>query len=124
MLFSFLTDKQNEAIKQSVDKYRGQAMALESAFGAVVIGHRYGWRVLKIIHSPATYRKYEKILGVKFQDICPERGPLAKRSLGLAIADKLNSFWAVATGKKKIDDKAKLDDEQTIAEELLNVEQP
>lgn len=124
MLYSFLTDEQNNAIQQSMTHYRGHAMALESALGAVIIGHKYGWRVLKLVHSPATYRKYEKILGVKFQDISPERGPLAKKSRGLALADKLNSFWAVATGKKKIEDKSEFGDEQEIERGLQNVEQP
>lgn len=124
MLYSFLTDEQNAVIQQSIAQYRGHATALESALGAVVIGHNYGWRVLKLVHSPATYRKYENILSVKFQDLCPERGPLSNKSRGLAIADKLNSFWAVATGKKKIEDKSELGDEKEIERDLLNVEQP
>lgn len=122
MLFTFLNEEQNETIKKSLDEYRGHVPTLEAAIGAIFVGHRYGWRVLKIVHSPATYRKYEKILGIKFQDICPERGELAHRSLGLAIADKLNSFWAVATGKKKIKEKATLADEDDIAKELKNVD--
>ncbi|MEH6542466.1 MAG: hypothetical protein V7721_00860 [Porticoccaceae bacterium] len=120
MLYGFLTKEQNQTITKAIDGYRGQAPTLESALGAVLIGHRYGWRVLKVIHSPATYKKYEKILGVKFQDICPERGPKASRSMGLKIADRLNSFWAVATGKKKIPNKAMLDDGAELPEDFTD----
>ncbi len=118
MLYGFLTKEQNEALSKSIDNYRGQAYTLESALGAVLVGHRFGWRVLKLIHSPSTYRKYEKILGVSFEEICPERGPKAKKSLGLKIADRLNSFWAVATGKKKVPNKAMLDDGSELGEEF------
>ena len=118
MLYEFITKKQNDTIAQSIENYQGQAYPLETALGAVLIGHHYGWRVLKIIHSPATYKKYEQILGVSFEEICPERGPKAKKSLGLKIADRLNSFWAVATGKKKIPNKALLDDGSELNEEF------
>ena len=117
-MYDFITKKQNETIAESIGNYRGQAYPLETALGAVLIGRLYGWRVLKIIHSPATYKKYEKILGVSFEEICPERGPNAKKSLGLKIADRLNSFWAVATGKKKIPNKAMLDDGSELPEDF------
>lgn len=111
MLKLKLTKEQEKTIQHSLVRYRGNAVALESALGALFIGANYGWRVLKIIHSPATYKKYEDILGVSFQDLCPERTLLSKKSWGLAIADRLNSFWAIATGKKKIKDKAFLDND-------------
>lgn len=120
MLYEFLTEEQNATIAESIDNYRGLAPTLEAAMGAVMLGHLYGWRVLKLVHSPATYRKYEKILGIKFEEVCPERSPKSKRSLGLKIADRLNSFWAVATGKKKIPNKSLLDDGAELPEDFLD----
>lgn len=73
-----------------------------------MIGRLYGWRVLKMIHNPSTYRKYEKILGLKFTDICPERTDLSYKSRGLAAADKMNSFWAVVRGEKLVKGKVEL----------------
>lgn len=119
-MFSHLNEKQNNTIVTSIDSYRGSAFILESALGAIIIGEKYGWRVLKLIHSPATYKKYEVILGLNFQDTCPERGPLAHKSLGLKIADRLNSFWAVATGKKKIKNKAEFDDGEALPKDYKN----
>jgi len=118
MLGVELTDKQEKSVKKSIRSYRGNAAKLEGAIGALVVGSNYGWRVLKIIHSPATYKNYEKILGVEFQDICRERTPLSKKSFGLAVADKIKSFWAVATGKKAVKNKAYFDEESEIQNQL------
>ena len=118
MLGIILTDKQEKVVKKSIRSYRGNAAKLEGAIGALVVGSNYGWRVLKIIHSPATYKSYEEILSIKFQDTCRERTPLSKKSFGLAVADKIASFWAVATGKKSIKNKAHFDDEDEIQRQI------
>ncbi len=47
---------------------------LESALGMLFVGHAFGWRVLYMIHSVATIRKYEKVLGISLQAL-PERTP-------------------------------------------------
>lgn len=88
-----------EIAKEAALNYKGSGNILESAIGAMYVGQIYGWKVLRMIHGSNTYVKYEKILGVKFKDICPDRGPLASNSIGLKIADKLGGFWKVATGK-------------------------
>ncbi|MBF0370477.1 MAG: hypothetical protein HQL52_13575 [Magnetococcales bacterium] len=85
-----------EIIDQAVERYRGDGGVLEAAIGALFIGQYYGWRVLRILHSNSTYRRYEKILGVQFKEACPERGKYAFRSKGLQLADELKSFWKVA----------------------------
>lgn len=86
-------------IKQATFNFKGNATTLESSIGALVLGQIYGWRVLRMMHGSNTYVKYEKILGVKFKDVCPDRGPLSERSFGLRVADKLGGFWKVVTGK-------------------------
>lgn len=118
MLGVELTDKQDKTIKKSIRSFRGNAAKLEGAIGALIVGSNYGWRVLKIIHSPATYKNYEKILGIEFQDVCRERTPLSKKSFGLAVADKIQSFWAIATGKKPLKNKTHLDDEDEIQHQI------
>ncbi len=94
-----------EIIRNAVTSFEGISTTLESAIGALIFGQFYGWRVLRIVHSSSTYNKYEKILGIKFTDICaPETdgiGPLAKWNFGYRYADKINSFWKVATGKDR-----------------------
>lgn len=89
-----------EAITRRVSlDFKGQLPVLENAIGAMYVGQLFGWKVLRIIHGSNTYSKYERMLGVKFKDICPERGPLAEKCVGLRIADAAGGFWKVATGK-------------------------
>ena len=118
MLGLNLNDQQEAIIRKSIGSFKGNVSKLEGAIGALVVGSNYGWRVLKIVHSPATYKNYEEILGIKFQDVCEERTPLSKKSFGLAVADKLKSFWAVATGKKSIKNKQHLDDDSEIQSQV------
>jgi hypothetical protein len=100
-----LDQEANKRVVKKIGGYWGQLTTLEKALGALVLGQHYGWRVLKIIHNPTTYKQYEDILGVKFQDVCDERTPFSRRCQGLRAADKLESFWAVVRGKRKVPNK-------------------
>jgi len=103
-----LTDDQKKQIQEIIDRgireHSGQIDELESALGMLLIGHHYGWKVLHLIHSKKTIRKYEEILGIKVRDFFPERGPSSPRSIGLAFADKATNFWRVVSGDIKIPD--------------------
>ncbi|SKA94989.1 hypothetical protein SAMN02745130_03713 [Thiothrix eikelboomii] len=111
-----MVDKETEeAILQKMREFQGVATTLESALGALVVGQYFGWRVLKLLHTPATYRRYEKVLGIKFQDVCPEITEMGrKKSIGYAITEKLGSFWAVIMGRKKVPNKGNLANEDEV----------
>ena len=98
-------------VLDNLANYRGPGTTLESALGALIIGRHYGWRVLRMMHSPSTYSKYEKLLGVEFKTVCPEDTDLSQRSIGMRVAVKLKSFWAVVMGREKVDNKGVLEDE-------------
>lgn len=53
---------------------------LESALGMYMIGFHFGWKVLHVIHSKATIRKYEELLNIKVREVFPEYGPDADRT--------------------------------------------
>jgi hypothetical protein len=99
-----------EIERDAVAKFRGQLDDLESALGMLRMGHHVGWKVLYVIHSKATVRKYEDILGIKIRDVFPDEGPSAYRSLGLSIAKAASNFWKVISGEAE---EAKLMDRQT-----------
>lgn len=82
----------------AIADFKGQLDDLESALGMLRMGPHFGWKVLYLIHSKATIRKYEAILKVKIRDIFPDEGPSAYRSLGLDIAKAASNFWKVISG--------------------------
>ncbi len=101
-----LDEQTEQTILEHIKTFRGVGTTLESALGALVMGQYFGWRILKILHNPATYRRYEKILGITFKNVCPEVTEFGKqKSIGYAITEKLGSFWAVVMGKRKIPEK-------------------
>jgi len=99
-----LTVEQKEELQQIEDRaiasHAGSLDDLESALGMLRIGHHMGWKVLYIIHSKKTIRKYEEILNIRIREIFDEKGPSAGRSVGLELAEKLSNFWKVVSGEK------------------------
>lgn len=108
-----LTDEQRQQLldvqENAISGFTGQLDELESALGMLAMGHHFGWKVLYLIHSKKTIRKYEDILGIKIRDIFPEKGPSSYRSYGLTLAEKIGNFWKVAGGDIKIPDRRKVD---------------
>lgn len=104
-----LTPDQASQLQEIEDKaiinFSGTLDELESALGMLRMGHHFGWRVLYLIHSKKTIRKYEEILDIKIRDLFPEEGPSAERSIGLALAKKASNFWKVVSGEIKIENR-------------------
>lgn len=94
---------------KAITYFQGTIDDLESALGMLRIGHHLGWRVLYLIHSKKTIRKYEEILDIKVRDLFPEEGPSAKRSVGLALAKRASNFWKVVSGEIKIANKKNIE---------------
>lgn len=94
------TQQLAEVIDRAVDNFNGNLNDLSSAVGMLVVGQRYGWRVILLIHSQATVRKYLKILGLKhLRDLLPEVGDLAQRSNAWRLVDGTANFWKVVRGQ-------------------------
>jgi hypothetical protein len=108
-----LTDTQRKQLveieENAIAGFTGQLDELESALGMLLMGHHFGWKVLYLIHSKKTVRKYEDILGVKIRDIFDESGPSSDRSVGLALAMKASNFWKVVSGEQKIENLRKIE---------------
>lgn len=104
-----LSDEQQQQLQEIIDRaireWHGQFDELESALGMLLLGHHVGWKVLYLIHSKKTIRKYEELLDIKIREVFPERGPSSKRSVGLTIADTYPNFWKIVSGDIKIRDR-------------------
>ncbi len=87
-------------IDRAVDHFNGNLDDLESAIGMLMVGRHYGWRVVLLIHSPGTVRKYLKILGLKnLRETLPEVGVLAHRSNAWRLVEGTENFWKVVRGQ-------------------------
>jgi hypothetical protein len=100
-------DELNHHIDTLMDNYKGDLVELSNAIGAVRLGHRFGWRVLRIVISSKTYTKHQRILGLSFKDALPELTKDSQRSAGYQLVIKLNNFWDVVRGVASIDPKIK-----------------
>ena len=80
-------------IQGVIENYQGDATILGNAIGALVLGRYVGWRAIRVIYSSPAYTKYQNILCIQFKDILRERDILSRKSLGLAILDRIGGFW-------------------------------
>jgi hypothetical protein len=101
-----LTAEEQEQLRrieeEAISKFSGDLTQLEAALGMLRIGHHFGWKVLYILHSKQTIRKYEGYLGIQVRDIFKPEGPSSYRSYGYTLASKFRNFWKVAGGEIKI----------------------
>lgn len=85
-----------------IERFKGQLPTLESAIGAFVVGRRFGWKVLYLVHDKRTIRKYEDILGVRMRDELPEESDQSRRALCFRLQRKASNFWKAVSGEMKV----------------------
>jgi hypothetical protein len=83
--------------------FRGSFDDLESAIGMLRLGHHFGWKVVHLVHSKATVRKYEGILGIKIRDLFQAEGPSSYRSKGFELSLAVGNFWKIVSGAIKLE---------------------
>jgi hypothetical protein len=97
-----ITDQEMlELIEKVSDEYTGQGDDLGAAIGILVLSRLFGWRVMRLISSRRHWQVATKSFG-DIKKLTPERGKLARKSLGLKIADELGNYWDLITGKIKV----------------------
>ena len=109
-----LSDETNEYLCEHIASFRGQGNDLQAALGALVLGQHMGLRALRIMHSPATIRKYDRVLGRKLKDLCPADTHLSDKVLGVRFANKIGAYWDVVTGRRTISNKGLMSDEEVV----------
>lgn len=76
---------------------------VEGAIGALFVGQCYGLRILRIMHSSRTLRQYEQFLGVSFEKLIPQHGPLIDRSVAWWIVGTTKRYWDLVARKINLD---------------------
>ncbi len=85
-------------VGRAIEAYEGDAMVLESAIGAFMLGRWVGWQPLRLMHSRLTWNRYQEILGVKFMEVLEARTEHSEEMWGIRLADKIGRFWQVFSG--------------------------
>jgi hypothetical protein len=92
------TAEEQAHLAHIMSTYRGNGQELENALGALCLGKMYGWKVIRVMHAPASYAKYQDILDVRFNEWCEETTSLTHRHRGYQLAQKAKSFWQLMRG--------------------------
>ena len=86
-------------IDQAADKFRGDITDLSRAIGMLAVGRRIGWRVTYLVYSRMAIRKYERILGVRIQEVLPEKSDLTEKTVAWKALQKVTNFWKAVKGE-------------------------
>ena len=97
--------KEHQFLHSIVASFKGQANELESAIGMYFIGRYVGWKLLHMIHSKQTIKKYEAILGIRIREVFPEYALDSDRSVVFEYVTKLSNFWKTVSGKSEVEDR-------------------
>ncbi len=89
--------RRHDLMDKAIFNFSGSLDELEGALGMYMIGRHFGWKVLYVIHSKKTIRKYEEILDIAVRDEFDETGPDAQRSLGYRAVEFTSNFWKSIT---------------------------
>jgi len=97
---NLITDQEMlDLMELKADEYVGLGGDLISAVGVLVLSRFYGWRVIRLIASRRQWNVAIKIFG-NIKVMTPERGKYARKSVGLAIADKIGDYWSYMRRQK------------------------
>lgn len=109
-----LTDKEKIAafdkVGTAVARFSGSLEELEKAIGMLMVGYHFGWKVLLLVHSKRTIKKYESILDIDIKEFFPAEGNSARRSMGLDLAKQIGNFWQVVSGDIKVENRRDIED--------------
>ena len=96
-----LSEKQIvDLIDKAIKEYQGDIDVLASAIGYLMIGRKFGWRVIFFMHRQSTIKKYEKILQIEdSRDLMPELGALAKKAAAYQAVQKVSNYWKAVKGE-------------------------
>ena len=96
-----ITDEElNAKIEQVCEDFHGQIDDLYAAVGLIVVGRRYGWRVMRLVSSRRHWTVTTKLFGDPKQ-LMREKGRLYGKSLGCKMIDEIGGYWDFIKGHKE-----------------------
>jgi hypothetical protein len=90
----------NAKIEKVCEEFTGQLDDLYAAVGMVVVGRRYGWRVMRLVAPRRHWTVATRLFGDPKQ-LMRERGRLYSKSVGCSLIDKAGDYWGIISGRKE-----------------------
>ena len=91
----------DKKVQKAINAFHGNLGELEQAIGMLVVGYRFGWRVLYLAHNKRTVEKAQKLLNIDFRKELPEVGDRAEKSYAWKAYQGVTNFWKAVKGEIK-----------------------
>lgn len=89
-------------VENSFERFRGTADSWESAVGMMFLGKYMGWKIVHLVHSQATVKKYEQIMGIDVKADFDPTTAGSKRSWAWIAIEGFSNFWKAVKGETDI----------------------
>jgi hypothetical protein len=86
-------------IDKRIKAYGGDLRVLTNAIGYLMIGRKFGWKPMLLMHDRKSIKKYEDILDFDSKESMPEVGPWADSSVAWKAVQKVSNFWKAVKGE-------------------------
>lgn len=97
-----ITDEElNVRIDQVCDDFVGQLDDLYAVIGMVVMGRRYGARVVRLVAPRRHWRLMQDLFG-DYHELFQDEGRCAEKCLGFRVLKAVGGYWKAITGVKGI----------------------
>ena len=94
--------QRHDVVDAAIHRFQGQMDELESAIGMYMIGRHFGWKILYVIHTVKTIKKYEEILGIVVSEAFEPFGLDAESTNAFVALKTVENFWKVVSGNEKL----------------------
>jgi len=88
-----------QLIEKVTEEFEGDLDEFNKAVGILVVGRLTGWKVQRLVSPRSTWTLATKWFGDP-KKLMPDRGRFARKSVGLAIADKIGDYWGFIRGHR------------------------
>ena len=86
-------------IDRRIKPFVGGLDTLSNAIGYLILGRKFGWKPMLLIHSKSSIKKYEEILDFDSREAFDEVGPFAHKSIAWGAVQKISNFWKAVKGE-------------------------
>lgn len=89
-------------VQNSFERFRGTADSWESAVGMMFVAKYMGWKIVHLVHSQATVKKYERIMGIDVKTDFDPTTESSRRSMAWNAIEGFSNFWKAVKGETDI----------------------
>lgn len=89
----------NQRFLEICHDFEGDSEKLRNAMGAALLCQYYGWKTIKLTHSYRSWKRYQELLRIDFQQEFAEETEIARKFMAYKVWKTMHNFWDTQKGR-------------------------